>query len=169
MPVEPREVFERYVEVLNRQDWGELDNLLHADYVEEYPQSGERIRGIANIKPLMSNYPGAEAIAGNVANVDVVGGEAEWLVTPAFTVVRVEGSGGRLHRRGSIALPGRLALARRRAPEDARRQDLAQHDVLRAGISRSRMAVAVGGADRAGCRVTSRLTAGSADAAPCRP
>ncbi len=93
MPVEPREVFERYVEVLNRQDWGELDNLLHADYVEEYPQSGERIRGIANIKALMSNYPGAEAIAGNVANVDVVGGEAEWLVTPAFTVVRVEGSG----------------------------------------------------------------------------
>ena len=93
MAREPREVFEGYVDVLNRQDWDELERFLHPDYVEEYPQSGERIRGIPNIKALMANYPEADAIAGNVANVDVVGGEADWLMTPAFTVVRVEGSG----------------------------------------------------------------------------
>ena len=89
----PREVFQQYVDVLNRQDWESLETFLHPDYVEEYPQSGERIRGPGNLKAILTNYPDADAIAGNIANVDVVGGEDQWKLTPMFTVVRVEGSG----------------------------------------------------------------------------
>lgn len=88
----PRELFERYVEVLNRQDWETLETVLHPDYVEEYPQSGERIRGVANLKALLSSYPDADAMAGAIANADTVGGEEQWRLTPMFTMVRVEGS-----------------------------------------------------------------------------
>ena len=93
MAREPREMFERYVDLLNRQDWDALETFLHPDYVEEYPQSGERIRGVAKLKAMMTNCPDLDAMAGNIANVEVVGGEPEWLITPTFTVVVVEGSG----------------------------------------------------------------------------
>jgi hypothetical protein len=31
---------------------------MHEDYVEEYPQSGERIRGKQNARTMYENYPG---------------------------------------------------------------------------------------------------------------
>ena len=40
-----RDALERYFETFERQDPGAFVELLHDDYVEEFPQSGERIRG----------------------------------------------------------------------------------------------------------------------------
>jgi hypothetical protein len=88
----PRELFERYVELLNSQDWTHLDDFLHPDYVEEYPHSGERIRGTGNLKAMMENYPSVQEMTGNIGNVHVAGGDERWEVTPAFTVVRVDGT-----------------------------------------------------------------------------
>ena len=42
---ENRNALKRYVQALAQQDLDAMEALLHDDYLEEYPQSGERIRG----------------------------------------------------------------------------------------------------------------------------
>jgi hypothetical protein len=55
---ENREVLESFFEALERRDIDALADLVHDDYVEEYPQSGERIRGKQNVRAATENYPG---------------------------------------------------------------------------------------------------------------
>jgi hypothetical protein len=53
-----RDTLERYFEALARHDLDTLDALLHDDFVEEYPQSGERIRGKQTFRTVAENRPG---------------------------------------------------------------------------------------------------------------
>jgi hypothetical protein len=53
-----RNTLQRYVQVLARQDLDTIEDHLHDDYVEEYPQSSERIRGKHNERSILHNYPG---------------------------------------------------------------------------------------------------------------
>ena len=53
-----REAAVRLWEALRDRDWDALAALLGEDYVEEWPQSGERIRGPANAIAINRNYPG---------------------------------------------------------------------------------------------------------------
>ena len=53
-----REVTERYGRAIVERDLDTMDQLRHADYVSEYPQSGERIRGTANARAMHEHYPG---------------------------------------------------------------------------------------------------------------
>jgi hypothetical protein len=53
-----RDALERYIEAFERQDISATADLMHDDYVEEYPQSGERIRGKQNARSILENYPG---------------------------------------------------------------------------------------------------------------
>jgi limonene-1,2-epoxide hydrolase len=53
-----RDAVERYFQAFERQDLDAMEKLLHEDYVEEYPQSGERIRGKQNWRSVTGNYPG---------------------------------------------------------------------------------------------------------------
>jgi ketosteroid isomerase-like protein len=53
-----RDTLERYFQAFERQDLDAMEELLHDDYVEEYPQSGERIRGKDNWRMIAENYPG---------------------------------------------------------------------------------------------------------------
>jgi len=55
---ENRDTLERYFQAFGRQDLDTIDDLIHDDYVEEYPQSGERIRGEHNSRAIAENYPG---------------------------------------------------------------------------------------------------------------
>ena len=55
---ENRDTVERYFQALARHDLDTIDTLLHDDFVEEYPQSGERIRGKQNLRTTEENYPG---------------------------------------------------------------------------------------------------------------
>ena len=55
---ENRDTVERYFQALARHDLDTIDALLHDDFVEEYPQSGERIRGKQNLRTTEENYPG---------------------------------------------------------------------------------------------------------------
>lgn len=55
---ENRETAERYMRAMEQGDFDAMDELLHEDYVQEWPQSGERIRGKRNARAINENYPG---------------------------------------------------------------------------------------------------------------
>ena len=87
-----RDVISRYVRAVHDQDLDTMSSLQHPDYVEDWPQSGERIRGRANFRRIMENYPGGLRGADADVSMDrVVGGEDRWMVAPTFTMVRVSG------------------------------------------------------------------------------
>ena len=53
-----RDALERRLEAYERREIDPFFELLDDDYVEEYPQSGERIRGKDNRRKIAENYPG---------------------------------------------------------------------------------------------------------------
>jgi hypothetical protein len=70
--------------------------------VMEWPQSGERIRGWANVRALHEHYPG-----GLPKDLDgkVIGSEDKWVVGPSFNVLRIEGTGDVYTLIGSATYP----------------------------------------------------------------
>ena len=55
---ENRDTLERFRQaVFERQEMDAMADLMDNDYVEEYPQSGERIRGRQNAQTVYENYP----------------------------------------------------------------------------------------------------------------
>jgi hypothetical protein len=92
MTVDHRALFERYVSALNRRDSEHLDGLFTEDVVIEYPQSGEVIRGLHNLRALIEHNPagppGADPSTARAQGIDELR-----IVAPMFTVVRVQGGG----------------------------------------------------------------------------
>lgn len=87
-----REVLERLMVVIRSDDLSELDELLHPDFVQEIPQSGERVRGIEAFRKILQNFPEGGPI--NVAPDPYIAGRGEhYVMTPTFNVVRVEDEG----------------------------------------------------------------------------
>ena len=87
-----REIVERYARALNDKDFDALAPLITDDYVDEMPQSGERVRGKANALALLRNYPGGVGTI-DPKSTRLVSAEDRWVMTPSFTVQRIEGSG----------------------------------------------------------------------------
>ena len=85
-----REIVERYMRAIVERDLDMQDQLRHADYVAEYPQSGERIRGVKSARAILENYPGGLPPAEKLA---VKGSEDRWIATPVGTLLRVTGTG----------------------------------------------------------------------------
>ena len=85
-----RAVFEAFLRAANRQDVAALADLVHPDYMEVYPQSGEQTRGIENLSAIITHYPGGIEDMGTDR---VVGSEDRWVLTPVFTLLRIEGDG----------------------------------------------------------------------------
>jgi hypothetical protein len=85
-----RQVFEQYVEAMNRADFDALGRLHHSDYVEDYPQSGERIRGFPALRAMFEHYPGG--VRGGTASNHRFLGEERWVMTPGYTVVPMAGT-----------------------------------------------------------------------------
>ena len=56
-----RRVVERFTEALAANDYDTLDALTHDDYLARWPQSGEVVRGRANMRAIQENYPGANS------------------------------------------------------------------------------------------------------------
>lgn len=54
-----RAIVEDYWQRMNTNDWQAVGQLLHDDFVLDWPQSGERIRGRANFAAVNANYPAA--------------------------------------------------------------------------------------------------------------
>lgn len=96
-----REVIERFYPALNARRFDEITELLSPDIVQEWPQSGERISGIKNVRALMENYP-------QPTKVDphrVSGAEDKWVVTPSWTPLRITGTGDTYTIETRIAYP----------------------------------------------------------------
>jgi ketosteroid isomerase-like protein len=86
-----REVVEAYGDALKRGDFDAAVALLDPDVTDDYPQSGERIRGRDAFREVLTHYPGGEI---RTARVDrIVGSDDKWIVTPMYTSLRVDGSG----------------------------------------------------------------------------
>lgn len=86
-----RTVFEGFLRATNARDAAALNDLVHPDFEDVYPQSGEHTRGIANLRAIIEHYPGGGYVGSGAERI--VGAEDRWVMTPAFTLLRVEGTG----------------------------------------------------------------------------
>ena len=55
---ENRDTIERYFQAFEQRDLDAIADLMHDDYVEEFPQSGERIRGKQDARSVLEDFPG---------------------------------------------------------------------------------------------------------------
>lgn len=88
-------VLRRYGEIMASHDYGRLEEVLHSDYVAEWPQSRERVRGAKNIQRIMEEYPGG-AIDYDLEGEVRLGDKPRYAMTPTFQLVKVAGTGDRL-------------------------------------------------------------------------
>jgi hypothetical protein len=101
-PVGSRQVVERYVKGLIDNDLDLQSEVCAADMILEFPQSNERFRGWANVRAQAENYPAGMP---HTDMAKVVGSEDKWVLTPSFSVLRVEGTGNVYTLVGSITYP----------------------------------------------------------------
>ena len=87
-----REIVEQFVRAIEAKDIDAQCALLADDFVDEMPQSGERIRGRENYRKIVENYPGGIGTADPAGRI-LIGSEDRWVVTPSFSALRIEGSG----------------------------------------------------------------------------
>lgn len=111
-------------DIMARADWARLGEVFDEDAVLEYPQSGERFRGLANIRAQWENDPDLDPGGSKVS--EVIGDEA-YALTPSYTLIRVEGSG----QRGT-------AVIRVRYPDGSWWWAINLHEVRSGRISRCR-------------------------------
>jgi len=101
-----REVVERFVHAQANPAGDAGDAYIAEDLIEDYPQSGERIRGRANRRAIFDNYPGRAGSNDFGPNeVRSVVGDDQWVMTPAMTLARINGSGERFTASGMIKYP----------------------------------------------------------------
>jgi hypothetical protein len=84
-----RQIVEHYMAAMPR-DEETLRALRHEQFVEEWPQYGERIRGADRAAQISTHYPGGKP-TGSVERV--VGSDEHWVMTPSFTCLRTSGGG----------------------------------------------------------------------------
>ncbi len=85
-----REIVERYMRAIPR-DFDTLRELHHPDFVGEYPQSGEVIRGHDNLRAANEGYSQVQS-----ETRLVTGSEDRWILAPSlpsFTPTRIVGAG----------------------------------------------------------------------------
>jgi ketosteroid isomerase-like protein len=93
-----REVVERFAEALAADDFDAQDQLIHDDYVGRWPQSGEVIRGRANRRAILQNYPG-----GVRSRADrIVGSDDQFIAGPSWNIIHLVGSGDEITMTGTI-------------------------------------------------------------------
>jgi hypothetical protein len=86
-----RGILERMWQIVSSDDLSRLDDVLHPDFVQEIPQSGERVVGIENFRKIIENLPGGGPGLTIATDPYIAGDEERYVMTPTFTVVRVEG------------------------------------------------------------------------------
>ena len=101
-PQTNRQVVEQWVKGLVARDLDIQAEVCAPDMVTEYPQSGERLRGWANVRAMAENYPSGlpQEIVGKV-----IGSEDKWVVGPSYNVMRIEGTGDIYFLVGSAKYP----------------------------------------------------------------
>jgi hypothetical protein len=84
------EVVRSYARASAEGDLETLARLRHPDWIVEWPQTGERVRGSGNYDTVVQSYPGGQP---KTRVTRVVGSEDRWVMTPANTAVRMAGEG----------------------------------------------------------------------------
>lgn len=84
---------ERRLEILNNGDFANLVEVLDEDYMNTWPQSGEVVRGVDNMRHLLEGYPGAEGgfAPGTMVDAHVVEPESHDTLVPHFTTSPLPG------------------------------------------------------------------------------
>ena len=85
-----RDVFQRWLEAIQRRDMDMLRALAHPEFQDFYPQSGELTVGVEKLIAIIQGYPGGVQALGRDR---LVGGEERFARTPIFTMVRIDGEG----------------------------------------------------------------------------
>lgn len=96
------EVVRAYFDAHARVDADALGSLRHPEWIAEWPQSGERIRGHANDVRMRESYPGGLP---SIQASRLVGSEDRWVMTPAWTVQRIAGGGDHWWGDGVVTYP----------------------------------------------------------------
>ena len=79
-----------------------LARLRTDDYIEDWPQSGERIRGHATYRTIHENYPGGLP---EYKPAQLSGTPDQWAVSPLFTLVHLSGAGSTFTAEGALKYP----------------------------------------------------------------
>lgn len=92
-PGSNRETIDRWFRAFKAKQFPELaaglTGIADVDMIQEWPQSGERIRGLANILAVLEKYPGLP----DAAVRSVRGAEDSWVLTASWTPLRITGTG----------------------------------------------------------------------------
>jgi ketosteroid isomerase-like protein len=99
----PRETVERFARALATKDLELARSALAEDVVEEYPQSGERFRGLDNWIEVQLHYPEYERLSTNMESVE--GAEDRWVAGPNWSLMRIEGTSDRFWGAGQVHYP----------------------------------------------------------------
>src|SRR3954462_2073195 len=81
------ELYDRFATAINARDMQAIEQLLHPDFVADTPQSGERSRGFAQFNAQFEIYPGGSPTMPLVSDIQVIGDEQRYVLTPSFRVV----------------------------------------------------------------------------------
>jgi hypothetical protein len=86
---DPEAINDRWLDAINSIDFAAAEALLSDDFVSQYPQSGETIRGPRNMRAILENYPGSLS-EGNMerATAKVIGGHQR-AMTPSFAAGKI--------------------------------------------------------------------------------
>lgn len=100
-----RALVERWAKALGAVDVEAFKELVHDDAVDEYPQSGERVVGRANLEAVARHYPGVDTQPIHGAMDRVLGADDEWTMGPSFNVTRITGTGDEFAIAGTLTYP----------------------------------------------------------------
>jgi hypothetical protein len=96
MSVDHQQLAQRLMVGISGGDLGAIDDVFTEDVVEEYPQSGELIRGRENVRGIMAqavrDYASGEAEA-DLSTLRARATDEHKILAPLFTVVHVQGRG----------------------------------------------------------------------------
>jgi ketosteroid isomerase-like protein len=85
------EVVRRYLAAQVDHDYATQGELRHKEWTAVWPQSGEMVRGDANMRAILENYPGGPP---NLApEGKLIGSEDRWAVSPLGGAYQVAGEG----------------------------------------------------------------------------
>jgi ketosteroid isomerase-like protein len=85
------EVVRRYAQAQVENDVRTMEALRHPEWVAEWPQSGEVVRGSDNNRAIMENYPGGAPRLTKQRRL--VGSEDHWATSPVGGAYRIAGNG----------------------------------------------------------------------------
>ena len=99
----PRDVVELYARALKTRDLSLAPAVFAEELVEDYPQSGERIVGLANWLAILRYWPEQEKMESGIDRV--VGSEDRWVLGPTWAVTHIIGTGDDFWATGHVTYP----------------------------------------------------------------